>query len=189
MLSKRCFCSVLVLILGTLSQRLMGLGPASIQIDRAEVERLRAGIRGRTIRVDWHDTWDYATIQEALNASVDGDTIIVLPSTGSPTGAYMGNTIFPARAITLRGINPDDPAIVAATVIDGNASGSVVTFRQRTPAEAALDGFTIRNGRTSGRRRRAVPAILSLKALDVCPRFEVSGPAAAGDVTVSHWPG
>jgi len=146
MLSKRCFCSVLVVSLGTLSQLVMGSGPASIQIDRAEVERVRADIPGRTIIVDWHDTWDYATIQEALNASVDGDTIIVLPSTGSPTGAYVENIIFPARAITLRSINPGDPAIVAATVIDGNASGSVVKFEEGTPAEAALEGFTITNG-------------------------------------------
>ena len=117
-----------------------------IVIARAHVERVRADIPGRTIIVDWHGTWDHTTIQAALYAARDGDTVIVLPSAGSPDGAYLENIIFPARAITLRSINPQDPAIVSATVIDGNASGSVVRFADGTPQEAAMLGFTITNG-------------------------------------------
>ncbi|UCG33953.1 MAG: DUF1565 domain-containing protein, partial [Phycisphaerales bacterium] len=122
-------------------------GPVPVpRIDRADVERVRAGIRGPTIIVDWHGTWDYTTIQEALDAAVDGDKIIVLPSAGSPAGAYVENLLFPARAIVLRSINPDDPAIVASTVIDGAWLDSVITFAPGTPPEAELSGFTITNG-------------------------------------------
>lgn len=115
-------------------------------IDSAEVERVRSTIAGRTIIVDWRGFYDFTKIQDALDAAVDGDTIIVLPSTGSPAGAYVENIAFPVRAIALRSINPEDPAIVAATVIDGNQDGSVVVFSETTPPTSSLQGFTIRNG-------------------------------------------
>ncbi|MBN2562596.1 MAG: right-handed parallel beta-helix repeat-containing protein [Phycisphaerae bacterium] len=115
-------------------------------IDRERIQRLIDSIRGTTIIVDWHGTWDYETIQEALDASDDGDTIVVLPSEGSPAGAYVENVAFPAKAITLRSINPDDPGIVASTIIDGNAVDSVVAFEGGATADTVLDGFTIQNG-------------------------------------------
>ncbi len=150
MFSKCWVYSLLAVIVGTSVQRVIAFYPTSIHIERAEVERVRAGIDGRTIIVDWHGAWDYATIQDALDASTDGDTIIVLPSVGSPDGAYVENIEFPPRAVTLRSINPDDPAIVAATVIDGRRSGSVVRFEESASREASLIGFTIRNGSPSG---------------------------------------
>ena len=151
MLSERCFRSVMALTLGMLSWLVMGTGPASSAVDRAEVERVRAGIRGTTIIVDWHGTWDFGTIQAALDASTNGDTIIVLPSAGAPGGAYVENIVFPARAVTLRSINPEDPAIVAGTVIYGDKAEPVVTFAEGTPPEAALEGFTITNGSGTSR--------------------------------------
>ena len=124
--------------------------PTAVQIDRAEVERVKSGIRGTVHIVDWHGTWDYTTIQAALDVAQDGDTVIVLPSAGSPDGAYVENVIFPARAITLRSIAPEDPAIVAATVIDGDDVETVVTFEEGTPADAAVLGFTVTGGRSTG---------------------------------------
>lgn len=118
----------------------------AVTIYRAEVQRLLDSIRGNTVIVDWHGTWDYTTIQEALDASTDGDTIIVLPSEGSPDDAYLENIDFPPKTITLRSINPDDPTIVGATIIDGDANGSVVTFESGATADTVLDGFTVRNG-------------------------------------------
>jgi parallel beta-helix repeat protein len=147
---KQGFGWVVAWVLGALPAVVLGAGSTAVAIDRAEVEQVRAGIRGRTIIVDWHGTWDYTTIQAALDASTNGDTIIVLPSAGAPNDAYVENVIFPARAITLRSINPADPAIVAATVIDGNQAGSVVRFAAGTPPEAALAGFTITHGANDG---------------------------------------
>jgi parallel beta-helix repeat protein len=146
---KQGFGWVVAWVLGTLPAVVLGAGSPAVAIDRAAVEQVRAGIRGRTIIVDWHGMWDYSTIQAALDASTNGDTIIVLPSAGAPDGAYVENVIFAARAITLRSINPADPAIVAATVIDGNAAGSVVKFAEGTPPEATVSGFTITHGSTA----------------------------------------
>jgi predicted outer membrane repeat protein len=102
------------------------------------------GQRG-VIVVDWNGGGDYSTIQEALNAAGDGDTVMVMSSVGSPAGAYIENLVFPAREITLTS-DPNDPDRVAHTIIDGKASGSVVTFEIAAPAAATLDGFTIRSG-------------------------------------------
>jgi len=114
-----------------------------------EVLRVILSIRGGTIIVDWHGTWDYETIQEALYAAEDGDTIIVLPSTGSPDDAYVENVYFPAKTVTLRSLNPDEPEIVAQTIIDGNASGTVLRFADEATRDSVLDGFTITNGMDS----------------------------------------
>ncbi|MCO6438691.1 MAG: DUF1565 domain-containing protein [Phycisphaerae bacterium] len=137
-----CALSILTFALPALAADTRTFDP----IDPFIVEQLRSSITGRTIIVDWNGTWDFATIQEALDAAVDGDTIIVLPSTGSPAGAYVENILFPAKSITLRSIKPDDPVIVAATVIDGNQAGTVVTFDDLTPEDATFEGFTVRNG-------------------------------------------
>jgi hypothetical protein len=99
-----------------------------------------------TLIVSWDGTGNYVQIQPALDAALDGDTIVVMPSIGAPGGAYFENLSFPAKAIILRSSDPDDPATVATTVIDGGAVGRVITFAATTPATATLAGFTIRNG-------------------------------------------
>lgn len=86
------------------------------------------------------------TIQQALDAATNGAIIEVMPSDTSPSGAYVENITFPAKTVTLRSVDPDDPAVVAATVIDGNNSGSVVSFDSGATADAILEGFTIQNG-------------------------------------------
>lgn len=65
----------------------------------------------------------YDTIQEAIDASNSGDTIGVSP------GIYYENILFNNSNITVRSTNPLDPDVVAATIIDGRGSGSVIRFR------------------------------------------------------------
>jgi len=83
---------------------------------------------------------DFPTIQAAIDAAEDGDVIVVDP------GIYRENIDFRGKAITLRSTAPDDPQVVAATVIDGGNNGSVVTFRDGETAESVLSGFTITGG-------------------------------------------
>ncbi|HCO94246.1 MAG TPA: hypothetical protein DIU00_09890, partial [Phycisphaerales bacterium] len=82
----------------------------------------------------------YATIQQAIQASNDGDVVVVEPGTYSESINFIG------KNITVTGTDPDDPDVVAATVIDGDGEGSVVTFDSGETSEAVLTGFTITGG-------------------------------------------
>ena len=82
----------------------------------------------------------YNTVQEGINAAAGGDTVLVAE------GTYVENINFNGKAITVRSTNSDDPAVVAATIIDGNQNGSVVRFWSGEGPTSVLKGFTIRNG-------------------------------------------
>ncbi|MGB2862699.1 MAG: right-handed parallel beta-helix repeat-containing protein [Sedimentisphaerales bacterium] len=83
---------------------------------------------------------DYATIQQAIDGSNDGDVIIVDP------GTYPENINFSGKNIVVSSTNPEDPEIVAATIIDGQGRGSVVVFENGETSQAMLAGFTITGG-------------------------------------------
>lgn len=78
---------------------------------------------------------DYLTIQQAINAAMDGHSISV------NSGTYYGNIDFGGKAIRLYSREGR-----AAAVLDGNGTGSVVTFDSGEGAESILDGFTVTNG-------------------------------------------
>ena len=82
----------------------------------------------------------YATIQKAIDAASDGDTIVVL------TGSYRENINFLGKAITVQSTDPSDATVVAGTVIEGpdNSDRSVVTFGTGETGASMLTGFTIR---------------------------------------------
>jgi hypothetical protein len=87
----------------------------------------------------------YTTIQSAINDANNGDTIIV------SAGQYTENINFLGKAIILKSVDPNDPAVVADTIIDGSAPsdpniGSVVTFNSNEGPNSLLTGFTIQNG-------------------------------------------
>jgi Right handed beta helix region len=82
---------------------------------------------------------DYPTIQSAINAASNGDTVLVTP------GTYVENINFSGKGITLTSSNG-----AAATIIDGNHNGSVVTFNHSETPTSVLTGFTIRNGYLDG---------------------------------------
>jgi hypothetical protein len=86
---------------------------------------------------------DYATIQAAINASSSGDEIVVSPST------YVENIDIGGRNIILRSTEPTSPTVVEATIIDGDAADSVVTFSGDEESSCILSGFTITNGDAS----------------------------------------
>ncbi len=80
----------------------------------------------------------YTTIQAAINASLTGDILIVCPAT------YYENIIFDNKNITLQSTDPSNPSTVAATIIRGTASDSVVKFTGGDTS--TLEGFKITNG-------------------------------------------
>jgi len=77
-------------------------------------------------------------IQDAINASIGGDTIVVRP------GTYVENIDFVGKIIKLE--SERGPKV---TVIDGNQAGSVVTFQSGETNDTHLYGFTIKNGYSS----------------------------------------
>jgi hypothetical protein len=87
-------------------------------------------------------SWETAVqkIQEGIDAASHGDIVIVAPAT------YVENIHFHGKNITVTRRNPCDPAVVANTILDGQAKGSVVTFSGSEDDACVLTGFTIRNG-------------------------------------------
>ncbi len=78
----------------------------------------------------------YATIQSAIDASVDGDAVVV------SAGTYNENLDLLGKLITVRSVSG-----AASTIVDGGAAGSVVrVVSSETPAGTLVEGFTFRNG-------------------------------------------
>lgn len=80
------------------------------------------------------------SIQSAIDAAQSGDVVTVSP------GIYEERINFSGKAITLRSRDPNDPDVVALTVIDAGKSGTAVTFDHGEGLDSVLEGFTIRNG-------------------------------------------
>ena len=82
----------------------------------------------------------FKKIQEGIDVATDGDIVNVA------VGTYSENVRFKGKNSTLRSTNPIDPGIVANTTIDGQISGSAVTFSGKEDETCVLSGFSIVNG-------------------------------------------
>ena len=91
---------------------------------------------------------EYATIQDAIDAAVDGDVVVAAPDTYTSPGNR--DIDFKGKAITVRSIDPNDPNTVAATIINCNGTGTDphrgFYFHSGEDANSILSGFTIANG-------------------------------------------
>jgi hypothetical protein len=93
---------------------------------------------------------DFTKIQDAINSSVDGDTILVAP------GTYYENVNFRGKNILLTShyLFDEDVSFINTTIIDGSIpqypdSASVVSFLSEEDISAILQGFTITGGKGS----------------------------------------
>ncbi len=91
---------------------------------------------------------DADTIQEAINRAREGDVIILWPDT------YYGTSIIVDKNITITSTNPDDPDVVASTIINiaeltgqsgDRYSAAGVYFTRNAGPGAVLSGVTIQN--------------------------------------------
>jgi len=83
---------------------------------------------------------EYNFIQLAINDCNDGDVVVVAP------GTYFELINFLGKDITVTSIDPNDPYVVANTIIDGDGEGSVILFENGESNEAVFTGFTITGG-------------------------------------------
>lgn len=109
------------------------------------------GVGGTVITVDDDGPADYSTIQEAINASVDGDVIRVMPGYYSGEGNYnldfgAGLAAGQTRTITVCGSNANDPNVVLDTVIDAQEQGSVFHLDRGEGPGCLIAGLTITGG-------------------------------------------
>ena len=87
---------------------------------------------------------EFTTIQGAIDAAGCGDVILL------NAGVHSGDINFHGKNIIVTSMNPDDPCLVAATIIRGSAAGPVVTFAGGESQSSVLDGVTITGGNTTG---------------------------------------
>ena len=83
---------------------------------------------------------EYPTIQQAINVCANGDTVVV------SRGTYNEHIDFSGKNIVVTSEYPDDPAVVADTIINAGGTGSAVTFQNAETQDAVLTGFTITGG-------------------------------------------
>ena len=91
------------------------------------------------ITVDDNGPADFDNIQDAIDSSENGDTIIVR------RGTYNQGIVFNNKAVTLTSEYPDDPDIVQSTIITSNSRYSV-NFDFGEGNSSVLTGFTITDG-------------------------------------------
>jgi hypothetical protein len=103
-----------------------------------------------TIYVDVNHTPDiengtieypFSTVERGIYATTWTDTVVVKPGTYNENISLTGDW-----GITLTSIDPNDPNIVASTIINGVGNGAAVTFEYDT---SVLTGFTITDGNST----------------------------------------
>jgi len=87
----------------------------------------------------------YSTIQEAIELAWDGVTIVI------SEGLYTENINFKDKSLIIRSTDPNDPAVVRATVIKGgDVSDQVVFVSGGESTDCTIAGLTIIGGSHGG---------------------------------------
>lgn len=99
------------------------------------------------ITVKQDGTGDFTSIQQGVDASADGDTILVWP------GTYFENVVLPPnRAVTLASLflTTGEKSFINSTIIDGNNSNPCIKLFPGPESFTSIYGFTCMNGKGYG---------------------------------------
>ncbi len=92
--------------------------------------------------VDIEGNFDYTSIQTAVEAAVNGDTILVYP------GEYIENVNYNGKSIVIGSLylTTEEEEYIENTIINGNRNGSCVYVISGEGEGTELCGFTVTNG-------------------------------------------
>ncbi|HOW72598.1 MAG TPA: right-handed parallel beta-helix repeat-containing protein [Phycisphaerae bacterium] len=122
------------------------------------------------------------TIQAAINASSSGDEVIIAP--GVYTGTSNTEITVGSRNITVRSEAPDDPGVVAATVLDGQWRNALFRLASPQTFEAHIRGLTLRRGFSSPNPYAGAVTLLQVDAIIEQCVFEANiGSTSGGAIT------
>ena len=85
---------------------------------------------------------DYVTIQAGIDASSDGDTVLVQPETYYENINFNGHNIMLGSLFLITG----ERDYIEQTIIDGDSSGTVIKIENGEDDSAVITGFTLTNG-------------------------------------------
>lgn len=126
----------------------------------------------------------YDFIQYAINDARHGDEIVV------PKDAYAESISLKGKNVTIRSTDPNDPNVVAATVINGAEGEPVVTCQASEDANCLLAGLTITGSDVGVYCSGAAPTIRNcLIAANAGPgvrAWNVSSPTIIGSTIVDN---
>jgi parallel beta-helix repeat protein len=100
----------------------------------------------------------YDFVSHAIQDANDGDEIVVA------AGIYMESIDFNGKAVTVRSEDPNDPNVVAGTVIDGGLKA--VSFTSGEDSDSKLAGLTITGARQGVYCSTSSPTICNCRILD-----------------------
>jgi hypothetical protein len=121
---------------------------------------------------------DYPTIQQGIDASTDGDTVLVQP------GTYVENINFNGHTIVLGSLflTTGDTVYISQTIVDGNHDDTAITIEDINLGTASLIGLTIMRG--SGIDGGAIHCQNSSLSIAYCRLFDNSGYAKGGGICI-----
>ncbi len=129
---------------------------SSYQVEGVTLDFRYALTEGPIQNVTAGACYDY--IQHAIDASAPGDVIVI------PPGTYTEKIRLKGKSITLTSTDPEDPAVVAATVLTG--PGQRVMFADDETADCLFTGFTVTGGSYGLLCSGAAPTIANCTVAD-----------------------
>ncbi len=111
---------------------------------------------GPVLNATTHLRYDY--IRHAVQDANEADTIVV------PPGVYHETVDFVDKNVTVRSEDPNDPAVVAATVIDGNVHA--VVFAGGQSRDCVLAGLTLTSATQGLYCTESSPTLVNCRIVD-----------------------